>query len=111
MRNAASSRGWLDFFPASVAVMEETLAVADIRLGVGILESSVGIGHIAGRIREEGVEPVVARLGPQKHELLEARGYEVIGKDFVEDTLEGESSDRTVMNPPFLKRQDTEYIR
>ena len=111
MRDAANNRGWLDFFPTPVAVTEEMLAAADIRPGMGVLEPSAGMGHIADRIREKGVEPVVAELEPQKRELLEAKGYEVIGKDFMKDIPEGESFDRIVMNPPFSKRQDTEHVR
>ena len=75
MRDAANNRGWLDFFPTPVAVTEEMLAAADIRPGMGVLEPSAGMGHIADRIREKGVEPVVAELEPQKRELLEAKGY------------------------------------
>lgn len=111
MCDAARNRGWLDFFPTPAAVTEEMLAAADIRPGMGVLEPSAGMGHIADRIREKGVEPVVAELEPQKRELLEAKGYEVIGKDFMKDIPEGESFDRIVMNPPFSKRQDTEHVR
>lgn len=111
MRDAANNRGWLDFFPTPVAVTEEMLAAADIRPGMGVLEPSAGMGHIADRIREKGVEPVVAELEPQKRELLEAKGYEVVGKDFMKDVSEGKSYDRIVMNPPFSKRQDTEHVR
>ena len=75
MRDAANNRGWLDFFPTPVAVTEEMLAAADIRPGMAVLEPSAGMGHIADRIREKGVEPVVAELEPQKRELLEAKGY------------------------------------
>lgn len=111
MRDAANNRGWLDFFPTPVAVTEEMLAAADIRPGMAVLEPSAGMGHIADRIREKGVEPVVAELEPQKRELLEAKGYEVVGKDFMKDVSEGKSYDRIVMNPPFSKRQDTEHVR
>ena len=111
MRDAANNRGWLDFFPTPVAVTEEMLAAADIRPGMAVLEPSAGMGHIADRIREQGVEPVVAELEPQKRELLEAKGYEVVGKDFMKDVSEGKSYDRIVMNPPFSKRQDTEHVR
>ena len=111
MRDAANNRGWLDFFPTPVAVTEEMLAAADIRPGMAVLEPSAGMGHIADRIREKGVEPVVVELEPQKRELLEAKGYEVVGKDFMKDFSEGKSYDRIVMNPPFSKRQDTEHVR
>ena len=111
MRDAARNRGWLDFFPTPAAVTEEMLAAADIRPGMAVLEPSAGMGHIADRIREKGVEPVVAELEPQKRELREAKGYEVVGKDFMKDFSEGKSYDRIVMNPPFSKRQDTEHVR
>lgn len=111
MRDAAKTRGWLDFFPTPAAVTEEMLAAADIRPGMAVLEPSAGMGHIADRIREKGVEPVVAELEPQKRGLLEAKGYEVVGKDFMEIVPEEGGYDRIVMNPPFSKRQDTEHVR
>ena len=111
MRDAAKTRGWLDFFPTPAAVTEEMLVAADIRPGMAVLEPSAGMGHIADRIREKGVEPVVAELEPQKRGLLEAKGYEVVGKDFMEVVPEEGGYDRIVMNPPFSKRQDTEHVR
>lgn len=114
VRSCVTLRGIADGWTFSrrlAAVTEEMLAAADIRPGMGVLEPSAGMGHIADRIREKGVEPVVAELEPQKRELLEAKGYEVIGKDFMKDIPEGESFDRIVMNPPFSKRQDTEHVR
>ena len=111
MRDAANNRGWLDFFPTPAAVTEELLAAADIKPGMTVLEPSAGMGHIADRIREQGVDPVVVELDPQKRELLEAKGYEVVGNDFMKDVPDGESFDRIVMNPPFSKRQDTEHVR
>lgn len=111
MRDAARTRGWLDFFPTPAAVTEAMLAAADIRPGMAVLEPSAGMGHIADRIREKGVEPVVAELEPQKRELLEAKGYEVVGKDFMELVPENGGYDRILMNPPFSKRQDTEHVR
>ena len=111
MRDAAKTRGWLDFFPTPAAVTEAMLAAADIRPGMAVLEPSAGMGHIADRIREKGVEPVVAELEPQKRELLEAKGYEVVGKDFMELVPADGGYDRILMNPPFSKRQDNEHVR
>lgn len=61
MRDAANNRGWLDF-SRHRSRDGEMLAAAD-RPGMAVLEPSAGMGHIADRIREKGVEPVVAELG------------------------------------------------
>ena len=49
--------------------------------------------------------------GGMAYTFLKAKGYEVVGKDFMKDVSEGKSYDRIVMNPPFSKRQDTEHVR
>lgn len=42
------------------------------------------MGHIAEMIREEGVEPDVIELANDRKELLEAKGFNVVGRDFME---------------------------
>lgn len=77
----------LDFFPTSPAVVSEMLDAAEIQPGMRVLEPSAGMGHIADQIREQsGVEPDVVEFSPERRELLEAKGFNVQGRDFMEFT-------------------------
>jgi hypothetical protein len=74
----------MDFFPTPEGIADEMVTAADIRDGMTVLEPSAGMGHIADRIRESGAEPDVIELSPERRELLEAKGYNVVGRDFLE---------------------------
>ena len=100
----------LDFFPTSGAVVEQMLEAADIQEGMAVLEPSAGMGHIADAIRERtGVAADAVELSPSRRELLEAKGYELVGQDFL-DLKEG-SYDRIVMNPPFSHGRDIQHVQ
>lgn len=74
----------LDFFPTSEAVVDSMLEAAEIAEGMGVLEPSAGMGHIADAIREKtGVEPDVVELSGERRELLQAKGYHLAGDDFM----------------------------
>lgn len=98
-----------DFFPTPEATADEMVAAADIQAGMRVLEPSAGMGHIADRIRAAGVDPDVVEIESDKRELLEAKGYEVVGRDFL-DVSEG-GYDRIVMNPPFSDGRDIQHVR
>jgi hypothetical protein len=73
----------LDFFPTSDAVVDSMLDAAEITDGMSVLEPSAGMGHIADAIREKtGVEPDVVELSGDRRELLDAKGYNIVGEDF-----------------------------
>ncbi|WP_423454267.1 hypothetical protein [Ottowia sp. VDI28] len=75
----------LDFFPTSAEVVDSMLAAAEIGEGMAVLEPSAGMGHIADAIREQvGVAPDVVELSGERRELLEAKGYNLVGTDFTE---------------------------
>lgn len=75
----------LDFFPTSEAVVDAMLEAAEIEEGMSVLEPSAGMGHIADAVREKtGVEPDVVELSPDRRELLEAKGYNLAGDDFMQ---------------------------
>lgn len=108
-RDSIRNRGYLDFFPTPAAVVDMMLTAARLEEGMTVLEPSAGMGNIADRLREEGFEPKVCELEPLKREFLEAKGYDVVCKDFLE--YSGETFDRIVMNPPFSNRLDTVHVR
>lgn len=99
----------LDFFPTSESTSDEMIEVAEIEEGMKVLEPSAGMGHIAERIREAGIEPDVVELSGDRRELLEAKGFNVVGHDFLEVTEGG--YDRILMNPPFSDRRDMLHIQ
>ena len=99
----------LDFFPTPANVADEMIATAGIEEGMTVLEPSAGMGHIAERIREAGVEPDVIELSNSRKELLEAKGFNVVGSDFMEFNEGG--YDRIIMNPPFGDRRDSAHVQ
>ncbi len=100
----------LDFFPTSAAVTEEAVDAADIQEGMDVLEPSAGMGHMADAIREQtGVEPDVVELSSERRELLEAKGYNLVGSDFM--NVSSKQYDRIVMNPPFSKGRDIQHVQ
>lgn len=99
----------LDFFPTSAEVVDTLLEAAGIEPGMTVLEPSAGMGHIADAIRDKaGVDPDVVELSGERRELLEAKGYPLVGKDFME--VQGDY-DRIVMNPPFSKGRDIQHVQ
>ena len=74
----------LDFFPTSASVADEMIDAAEIEEGMSVLEPSAGMGHIAERIRAAGVDPDVVELANERKELLEAKGFRVVGRDFMD---------------------------
>ena len=62
---------------------------AGIEPGMAVLEPSAGWGHIAERIRVAGVDPDVGEMSGERRELLEAKGFNVVGRDFMEMSPRG----------------------
>lgn len=98
-----------DFFPTPRSVADQMVQEAGIREGMKVLEPSAGNGNIAGAIKDAGVSPDVIELSSQLREVLEAKGYNVVGQDFLDHTEGG--YDAIVMNPPFSNNADIEHVR
>lgn len=98
----------LDFFPTPRDTVNDMLTIASIKDGEKVLEPSAGMGHIAEQIREAGVEPDVIEYSYSRRDLLEKKGFNVVGQNFLE--FKGEY-DKIIMNPPFSKRQDVEHVK
>ena len=73
----------LDFFPTPAHIADEMVEAAGIEEGMAVLEPSAGMGHIAERIRASGVDPDVVEASGSRRELLEAKGFNVVGQDFM----------------------------
>ncbi|WP_417212053.1 hypothetical protein [Acinetobacter venetianus] len=98
----------LDFFPTPSSTVNDMLALAHLKEGDTVLEPSAGMGHIAEIIRENGIEPDVIEFSAGRRELLEKKGFNVVGQDFLEFTGQ---YDKIIMNPPFSKRQDANHVK
>ena len=99
----------MDFFPTPESVADEMVAAAGIEPGMRVLEPSAGWGHIAERIRAAEVEPDVVEISGDRRELLEAKGFNVVGTDFIAITEGG--YDRILMNPPFSDGRDIQHVQ
>lgn len=100
----------LDFFPTPAGVADEMIESADLKEGMAVLEPSAGMGHIADRIREAGIEPDVVELSGDRRELLQEKGFNIVGHDFM-DVQSETGYDRIIMNPPFGDRRDAAHVQ
>ncbi len=75
----------LDFFPTPAETAKAMIEAAEISEGMAVLEPSAGMGHIAEQIRDvAGVDPDVVEFNGDRRELLEAKGFNVVGSDFLD---------------------------
>ncbi|NIV38011.1 MAG: methyltransferase [Anaerolineae bacterium] len=98
-----------DFFPTPEKVIVDMLRNAWLCDGLTVLEPSAGSGNIADRIVHDWpeVELECIEWNYTLREILELKGHEVIGSDFME--VSGQW-DRIIQNPPFSKDQDIEHV-
>ncbi len=99
------------YFPMPPAVVEEMLRWADIRPGHYVLEPSAGTGNLADAARDAGAVVSCWEINQALAEILELKGHNVDGRDFMEHTCLNPYADRVLMNPPFEKGQDIEHVR
>jgi len=74
----------LDFFPTPEDTAQDMIDAAEITEGMKVLEPSAGMGHIAEKLRDAGFDPDVIEYSPSRRELLEEKGFNVVGRDFLE---------------------------
>lgn len=98
-----------DFFPTPKETARRMVAEAGVEPGMKVLEPSAGNGNIAEAIRAAGGDPDVVEQSSRLREILEAKGFNLAGQDFM-DVKEG-GYDRIIMNPPFSNGQDAEHIQ
>ncbi|MEC4720463.1 hypothetical protein RY831_14975 [Noviherbaspirillum sp. CPCC 100848] len=96
----------IDFFPTPKLLAERMVGLAGVTQGVRILEPSAGNGNIAEAVRKAGVEPDVAEISSQLREILLAKGFNVVGWDFMDVT---DRYDVIIQNPPFSN--DIQHVR
>lgn len=98
------------FFPTPDDLADDVIAWAEIKPGMRVLEPSAGRGALASRaLTWTGINIDVCEILPDNIEVLQAIGFQLIGRDFlsVEPTP---IYDRVVMNPPFAKGADVKHV-
>jgi hypothetical protein len=102
----------IDFFPTPAPLAARMAEALDLQPGMSVLEPSGGKGNLADAVRtaEPGAEIDVVEQSATLREILEAKGYPLVGTDFA--TFEPEQQyDRIIMNPPFSNGQDADHVR
>ena len=88
-----------DFFPTPKALCQRMVAIANPQPGMTGCDPQAGNGNIAEAIREAGVEPLVVEISELLREILEAKGFQLIGRDFLQ--VQDQEFDFIIANPPF----------
>lgn len=96
------------FWSTQRKLAERMVELADIRPGQRVLEPSAGKGNIADAIRSLCPESIidVAERNHTLRQILELKGYRVIGDDCIEIMPDEYRYDRALLNPPFEAGQD-----
>jgi phospholipid N-methyltransferase len=108
-------RGWVGqidgFYPTPEDIARRLVRLAEIKDGHTILEPSAGGGAIADVIMAQhpDADLDVIELHYSLADVLERKGYEVIGTDFFE--VNGQRWDRIIQNPPFENLADIDHVR
>jgi hypothetical protein len=100
------------FFATQPPEVEAMLEELQVEACETFLEPSAGDGAIADPARALGAQVTVIENWPENVKALEAKGYSVIAKDFLQVTPEETGLfDVIGMNPPFSQRQDVAHIK
>lgn len=101
---------FIDFFPTPESHAADLVALAGIEPGMTVLEPSAGHGMLAEAARAAGAKVDAVELAVDLREILQAKGFGLVGGDFM-DTTPAQSYDAVVMNPPFSNDMDIDHVR
>lgn len=87
------------FYPTPEAVARAAVALADIGPDDVCLEPSAGQGGLADYMPKEQTGCI--EISPLHCKILEAKGYDVACRDFLDYAKELHVADKIVMNPPY----------
>ncbi|WP_024348501.1 class I SAM-dependent methyltransferase [Lacrimispora indolis] len=96
-------KGDVNFTPSEVA--KQLIEYARINENSRVLEPSAGIGNIADQIKQHTNNIDVCEKMYHFNQLLELKGYKVVGTDFLEYETDNKY-DAIIMNPPFSDEQN-----
>ncbi|MBN2785502.1 MAG: zeta toxin family protein, partial [Pontiellaceae bacterium] len=102
-----------DFFPTPEKTAREIAQWLDVEPGMTVLEPSAGLGALADAVKAEQPDVQIDVVEPLNdlREVLESKGYELIGRDFEEIEPADGQYDRIIMNPPFSKNRDIKHVQ
>ncbi|MDH1635752.1 LPD38 domain-containing protein [Aeromonas caviae] len=101
---------FIDFFPTPESHAADLVALAGIEPGMTVLEPSAGHGMLAEAARAAGAKVDAVELAGDLREILQAKGFGLVGSDFMA-TTPAQSYDAVVMNPPFSGDMDVDHVR
>ena len=96
-------KGDINFTPAKI--VEQMIQYAHINENSRVLEPSAGIGNIADQIKQITNNLDVCEQMYHFNELLNLKGHNVVGSDFLEYETTNKY-DAIIMNPPFSDEQN-----
>jgi len=102
------------YFPTPKALASVALAHLDVKPGELVLEPSAGKGNMADVLREEQPGARIHTIEPNStlREILDLKGYESKGHDFLEYNPTGaDQPDKILMNPPFEEGQEMAHVK
>lgn len=95
--------GDIQFTP--VPLVEKMLSVANLNEDSRVLEPEAGIGYIADEVKKVTLHVDCIEIGYEFRELLELKGHNLIGCNFLEQE-QHPVYDAVLMNPPFSAEYD-----
>jgi predicted RNA methylase len=107
---AAALKGIPGFYPTHPELADIVVERLQLIPGERVLESSAGAGHIAEAVRRAGAEPDVIERNDDLRAILELKGFQVVGRDFLNFTPQ-QPYDAVAQNPPFENSADIDHIR
>lgn len=110
-----NSRQIPGFFPTPRELADRMAFACELFTGARVLEPSAGKGDLVQAVLREwsGAKVECIEYNDTLQAYLQARGWTVIGKDFMEKRPEDlpHKYDAVIMNPPFENRADIRHIR
>lgn len=102
------------FVPTPAPLADELLDWLDLEPGDRLVDPQAGSGAILDRARERGIDTLTTQaieVAPKLREMLELKGYELIGSDCTDwHPAPEERPNKIAMNPPFENMQDADLI-
>lgn len=98
------------YFPTPAGIVAWMIEKADIYAGMRVLEPSAGHGAIVDALQGLGVDVEACEINHTLRGILEDKGINVVGSDFMADDFMPEYYDRILMNPPFERLQDVDHV-
>lgn len=102
------------FFATPDEVINLMITKASLEKTDVVLEPSAGQGAIVDRILPLCKEVHLCELMPENRQILEKKGYTVMGGDFLalnDNINENIKYNKIIANPPFSKNQDIDHVR